>query len=230
MAKTIAELRVELEAKEGHLKGLQAQRGKISGQLKALDGRISALKGGGPRRPRGKKAIAIARPTRAKSGKSLSDVLATVLKGRGSVKVAEAAKLALAAGYKTASTQFGNIVSQALSDDKRFRKIARGVYVLTGVRPAARRKAPAKEAKPIHKAVTKSAAAGRKGLQPGSLTSLLVQALTGKKAVSVKDAMAAVLATGYKSKSKSFRSLVNQTLSKGPRFRSVGRGMYALKG
>lgn len=228
MAKTIAELRTELEAKERKVKALRGQRRKIAGQLKALDGQISALQGAGPRRPQGKKAIAIPRPARAKSGKSLSDVLATVLKGRGEMKVAEAAKLALAAGYKTASRQFGNVVSQTLSADKRFRKISRGVYVLAGGQPAPRKKTAAKPPKAPRTAPTRSAA-GRKGPQPGSLTSLLVQALTGKKAVPVKDAMAAVLASGYTSKSKNFRSLVNQTLGKGPQFRSVGRGKYALK-
>lgn len=55
------------------------------------------------------------------------------------------------------------------------------------------------------------------------------KALTGKKGVTVGDAMDAVLASGYKTTSKGFRSIVNQTLIKDKQFKNVGRGKYALK-
>lgn len=231
MAKAIADLRRELEAKEAQLKELRARRRRIAGQLEVLDRRITAVSGTRPRPPRGKKAIAVPPRTRAKGRQSLSDVLATVLRGKGSVKVAEAAKLALAAGYQTSSSQFGNIVSQTLTSDKRFRKVARGVYASVGRPGPAGKKIPAKTAKTAVTTVRKpSTTTGRKGLQPGSLTSVLVDAMSGKKSLKVGEAMQAVLAAGYKTKSRNFRLIVNQTLLKGRQFRKVGRGTYALKG
>ena len=62
-----------------------------------------------------------------------------------------------------------------------------------------------------------------------SLKNALVKALIGKKGVTVGDAMDAVLASGYKTTSKGFRSIVNQTLIKDKQFKNVGRGKYALK-
>jgi hypothetical protein len=66
--------------------------------------------------------------------------------------------------------------------------------------------------------------------QPGSLISRLVDALRAKGKLSVAEAAAAVLATGYKSKSKSFKLIVNQALAKNKRFKRVGKGLYKLRG
>ncbi len=129
--KTIAELRCDLAAKEGKLKTLTARRSKLAVQLSAVDRDIAKL--GGEGIP-GKKG-------RAKNKQSLADVLASVLKGKKGVKVAEAAKLALGAGYKSASNQFANIVSQTFSTDKRFRKVSRGMYALKGAKKKAGKKA-----------------------------------------------------------------------------------------
>lgn len=234
VAKTIMELRKEIEARERQLKRLQVQRRKIAGQLEVLDRRIAAVSGTGRRRKRAKRAkraIPVRPRARARGKQSLSDVLAVVLQGKGAVKVADAAKLALAAGYKSASSQFANIVSQALTKDKRFRKIGRGVYASAGRPGPAGTKPPARTPKTAAKPAPKPAARrGRKGLRPGSLTSLLVEVLTGKKGVTVEGAAQAVLAKGYKSKSKNFRLIVNQTLLKGKQFKKVERGTYALKG
>jgi hypothetical protein len=46
------------------------------------------------------------------------------------VRVGDAAKMDLGAGYKTTSKQFGNIVSQILATDDRFRKVRRGLFRL----------------------------------------------------------------------------------------------------
>ncbi len=77
----------------------------------------------------------------------VAGILICIELGKRGVKVAEAAKLALAGGYKSASKQFGNIVSQALTTDKRFRKISRGVYALKGVEESAAKKVAKKAAK-----------------------------------------------------------------------------------
>jgi len=66
--------------------------------------------------------------------------------------------------------------------------------------------------------------------QPGSLINLLVEALGAKGKLTVAEAVAAVLATGYKSKSKSFKLIVNQALAKNKRFKRVGKGVYKLRG
>ena len=78
------------------------------------------------RKKAGRKAM---KPARAGS---LSSRLAEVLKAKGKCTVAEAAEAALAAGYKSKSKDFANIVSMALSKDKRFRRVRRGVYALRG--------------------------------------------------------------------------------------------------
>ena len=57
----------------------------------------------------------------------------------------------------------------------------------------------------------------------------LQEALTACK-VGRGSYLAAVLAAGYKSKSKSFKLIVNQALAKNKRFKRVKKGVYALKG
>jgi hypothetical protein len=64
----------------------------------------------------------------------------------------------------------------------------------------------------------------------GSLINLLVQALGAKGKLTVAEAADAVMATGYKSKSKSFKLIVNQALAKNRRFKRVGKGIYTLRG
>jgi len=127
--RTIAHLRKELEAKGKQLQRLQATRKKLASQVGKLDREIAALCGKPAvrkvRTKRVKRAI-----KRTKGGRSLGDVLAQVLKGKGSVRVGDAAKMALGAGYKTTSKQFGNIVSQILATDDRFRRVRRGLFRL----------------------------------------------------------------------------------------------------
>ena len=154
---------------------------------------------------------------------SLADVLARVMAGKGNVKVAEAAKLARQACYKSKSGQFGNIVSQTLSGDGRFKKIARGVYALKG-----KRQAPAKRT--TKKVAKKTAKAGRKtGTQQG-LGDLLAEVAKGRKLLSVADAARLASERGYKSQAKNFQLAVNKALMRDERFGRVCRGMYTLKG
>lgn len=87
----------------------------------------------------------------------------------------------------------------------------------------ARRKMGKKRVKKLEKKVMPVSRAG-------SLASKLVEVFQNKKRLSVVEATDAVLATGYKSKSKDFGNIVSMTLSKDKRFRRVRRGVYALKG
>ncbi len=145
--KTIVELRRELASKEGKLKTLTDRRSKLAVQLAAADREIAKLGGEGAPGKKGGAKPATKRRKKAKNKQSLADVLASVLKGKMGIRVAEAAKLALTAGYKSASNQFANIVSQALSADKRFKKVSRGVYALKGAKKSAAKKVAKKRAK-----------------------------------------------------------------------------------
>lgn len=64
----------------------------------------------------------------------------------------------------------------------------------------------------------------------GSLKWHLVKALAGTKGLGIAEAVAAVAASGYKSQSKDFRLLVNQTLLNEPEFEKVRRGIFTVKG
>ena len=230
MAKTmsIIGLRKALAAKERQLTTLQTQRQKIAKQLASIDDEIAALGGEpvkGKRKARRKasKKIVAKRVKRTKRGQSLADVLAEVLVGKGNVKVAEAAKLAVGAGYKSKSRQFGNVVSQTLSVDKRFKKIARGVYVLKGGKST-----PAKRT--TKKVAEKTARTGKKAGTQKSLGSLLAEVAKGRESLAVADAAKLVLEKGYKSRTKNFHLAVNKALMRDERFGRVSRGVYTLKG
>ena len=233
--RSITDLRKELAARETQLAKLRAQRDKLVKQLAGIEREIAVL-GGGPVKikRKGRKRIAAKKGKRATGEPSLADVLARVMENKGNVRVAEAAKLALEAGYKSKSSQFGNIVSQMLSADKRFKKIARGIYALkSGGRAAVKRtkktakkagkKTPAERSKPAKKR------AAKKAVRADSLRDILVKVMTGKDAVTVAEAQTAVLDAGYKTKAKDFRFIVNKALAKDDLFKNVGRGRYALK-
>jgi len=88
-------------------------------------------------------------------------------------------------------------------------------------------------AKPRRKAARKPARKprrkrGRRVRNPQSLPDTLANVLKNKE-MAVAEATQAVQAAGYKSTSKQFRTIVNQTLAKDPRFEAVSRGKYRLK-
>jgi hypothetical protein len=69
----------------------------------------------------------------------------------------------------------------------------------------------------------------RRAVKParkGSLSSVLVEAIQTRGKLTIAEAIDAVLAAGYKSKSKNLRKIVSMTLSKDKRFKRVGRGVY----
>ncbi|USO00112.1 MAG: hypothetical protein H6810_05470 [Phycisphaeraceae bacterium] len=74
-------------------------------------------------------------------------------------------------------------------------------------------------------------AAGRPRRRPHNDQSLS-EALLGvlkNKTMSVTEASEAVQQAGYQTTSSSFRTIVNQTLIKDPRFKKVSRGQYTAK-
>jgi len=70
----------------------------------------------------------------------------------------------------------------------------------------------------------------KRAKNPISLPEALVQVISGKKGVSISEAVAGVLATGYTSTSKDFPNLVKKTLANDKRFGRVSRGVYRVKG
>ncbi len=128
---SVEDLKKEIHRRRGIL-------GKLIAARDALDRRIAELEGLGIAKPA---AAPRRKPGRRKAGRravkppragSLNSKLSEVLKAKGKCTVTEAAEAVLKAGYKSKSKDFANIVSMALSKDKRFRRVRRGVYALRG--------------------------------------------------------------------------------------------------
>jgi len=65
---------------------------------------------------------------RARNKVSLPEAIAASVKTGATVTPAEAAQKVKAKGFKTTSANFGMMVSNALSKDKRFKRLERGKY------------------------------------------------------------------------------------------------------
>jgi len=70
----------------------------------------------------------------------------------------------------------------------------------------------------------------RRPRNKAGLADTLAQVLEGKTGVGIDEAADLVRKVGYKSHARRFRALVGKTLSQDDRFKSVGRGVYGLKG
>lgn len=69
---------------------------------------------------------------------------------------------------------------------------------------------------------------GRRPRNDSNLADALYEQIRGRE-MSVGEAADAVIAAGYRTTSKTFRVIVNQTLIRDPRFSKVGRGVYTAK-
>jgi hypothetical protein len=124
-------LKKELQRRLEVLPRLIAQRDELNCQiaelaaLGAVEKAPEPAKGPAPRK-RGRKA------KHAKSPMSLASTLADVIKAKESMSIAEAVRGARASGYKSKSKDFPNLVSMTLANDKRFERVARGVYRVRG--------------------------------------------------------------------------------------------------
>jgi hypothetical protein len=124
-------LRRELERRQRGLETLLARRDAIRAEIDALDARIRELEdedrpprrapAGAPRSAR----LALPRP---KNSISLPDAIALEVEPGQTVTPADAAKRVLASGYQTTAKTFTMVVANALSKDKRFKRIGRGTY------------------------------------------------------------------------------------------------------
>ena len=120
-------LKKELQRRLEALPKLIAQRDELNQQIAEIEGVAAAEECPKPTRvPAPKKRAR--RAKRAKSAVSLASTLAEAIKAKETMSVAEAAEAALAAGYKSKSKDFSNLVNMTLASDKRFERVARGVY------------------------------------------------------------------------------------------------------
>ncbi len=126
---SVAELERALAERKRGSEKLLRRRGRVVEQLAEIDaelaelgirpdgGTVAAFGGGGGRGGR-----------RPRNDKTLPEAMAEVMKGK-ELRVKEIAEAVLASGYQSNSANFTTIVSQALGrEDKRFKKISRGVY------------------------------------------------------------------------------------------------------
>ena len=151
---SLAQLQRELARRQGALPRLQKKRKKLTAALKKVDDSIAALGGAAAPvkaaarrgRPAGK-AKRVKRVKRVKNTQSLGEVLAKVLQGAKSMKIAELTERVKRLGYKSKAKNFRLIVNQALVKDKRFRSVRRGRYALSKAAKATVKKAPARKAR-----------------------------------------------------------------------------------
>ena len=124
-----AALKAELKRRERNAKALMRKRDKLAKQLADVEKELAALGptggGGGGKggRPKGSGTR-----KRARNKVSLADALAQAMEIRAVVSPSEAADLVRENGYKSTSKHFGMMVSNALSKDKRFKRVSRGQY------------------------------------------------------------------------------------------------------
>ena len=130
-------LHAEIARREKGAKKLNIQRDRLLKQLEKIDDKLALLQRGSGRRPgRVTRRGSSRRTTRGKTGTRrrgrnkvpLTDAIASAMDKGAVVSPKEAAALVKANGYKTTSKTFNIQVSQALTKDKRFKRVGRGQY------------------------------------------------------------------------------------------------------
>jgi len=127
---SVEELKKEILRRQRALPMLIAKRDAINCQIAELE----ALGGAKPaaKLPRKARRKAGRRGKRGPRAGSLASALVEALKGKRKVSVAEAASAVQAAGYRSKSKDFQNIVGMTLSHRPQFKRVGRGVYALKG--------------------------------------------------------------------------------------------------
>lgn len=109
---------------------LQHERDDLLAQLEEIDAHLADLGASPstPRKARQPKRKASKKRTRRNKA-PLADMLLEILADR-EISVTDATEAVLKSGYKTKSTKtnFRVMVNQTLTKDKRFKRVARGVY------------------------------------------------------------------------------------------------------
>jgi len=127
-------LRRELERRRRGVESLLARRDALRAEIAELDAQIRELSDEQPRSARGRghghggrRSARLAMP-RPKNAMSLPDAIAMEVEVGDSITPADAARRVLASGYQTTAKTFTMVVANALSKDKRFKRLGRGKY------------------------------------------------------------------------------------------------------
>ena len=124
-----------LSDRQAQIGAFEKEKAGFFKQIKGLDRQIKKLGGvsgwrGGRKAKLGVVVVKTGRRRRAKNAMSLSAMIEGILSGSAPQSVSDIAAAAKAAGYKSKSSQFRNIVNQVLIKDKRFTSTGRGMYQL----------------------------------------------------------------------------------------------------
>jgi len=124
-------LKKELQRRLEALPKLIARRDELNRQIADLEAPGAAAAAPTPEKAPAAKKVA-RKVKRAKNPVSLPEALAQFISGKKGVSISEAVAGVLAAGYTSTSKDFPNIVKKTLANDKRFQRVARGVYRVKG--------------------------------------------------------------------------------------------------
>ena len=130
---SIAALRRKLAASEAEMGRLKVRRGVLVKKLEVTDRQIAALTGGAPKKRTRKVATKTTRRVVRRRGKkkTLADYIAKALgKSKQGVRAKDIAQAVKKSQYPSKSKNLGQMVAVALSQDKRFERVSRGVYKL----------------------------------------------------------------------------------------------------
>jgi len=128
------QLHARQDALRSELAELEQQLASIGDSLPELEAAARALPAGRASRAGSEPAEPAEPRTRRRSGPraknalSLADAIAAAVEVRAQITPAEAAELVRSNGYVTNASKFTMTVANALAKDKRFRRLARGVY------------------------------------------------------------------------------------------------------
>lgn len=124
---TYDELRAEIKRRERTLRKLNRKRSVLLRKLAAVDAEIASNGGKAGAIPvRGAKAGG----KRPRNSVSLVEAMAAVMSKDKPMTASDIEKAVTKNGYQSGSATFKTIIFQALGKDKRFKKAARGQYVL----------------------------------------------------------------------------------------------------
>lgn len=123
---SLNEIQKEIKRRERRAAALQRKRAAILKKLAAVETAISA-EGGKINAKAGRLTTGGVRP---RNKAPLPDTMVRVMSTTKAMSVAEIESAVLKAGYKTVSSTFRTIIFQTLARDNRFKKKARGQYLL----------------------------------------------------------------------------------------------------
>lgn len=132
MNKTLKNLSIddmlkEIKRRNRLIAKLNRSRATLLAKVAEIDEAIKA--NGGEIKNMGKTRKAPA-GVRQRNQEALPDVIASVLSKETPLNASQIEEAVIAKGYRSSSTAFKTIIFQALAKDKRFKKAARGQYVL----------------------------------------------------------------------------------------------------